>query len=481
VAGFFKSPFRTNDESEVPDWIRAREDDIALQPHWLELEPAEVEPESSGPPPAREVTARRGDSISRLLGTSDPNAIGAFARANGLKRGDSTIYAGRNYVIPTDLGGTTADLRDGLLMIGRDNSRLARLQAEREQLQAARDARQQEAELAPRYGGRSSSRSAVAEPSKPDLAMRFSQAADGALARLPPRLLNTLDRSPWAKAIAGGIAGDLARGPGAVRGAVHTVEDIADLADFGYRITHPIYDVLQNGPEGSAWGETLNAGRGAVDLARRIQGDPGIVWRGIKDKTHQLNVGLNPGATPIPDTLRGEIQRRIPIGLNQGEAGFTVASTAYGGSEARALNGMNKVRKALAGPAFVEKYGPRTREYLAQPYVKGMDSHYIGRAKAKELGIPEWYVESVFNRSRPPGVTKAEMYLYHALFDPDFYGARLPNGLERPGWRFRDFGVDRFGPMERLIYGAPGPLKATVGGSVGAGTGALNYSAGQDD
>jgi hypothetical protein len=68
------------------------------------------------------------------------------------------------------------------------------------------------------------------------------------------------------------------------------------------------------------------------------------------------------------------------------------------------------------------------------------------------------------------------MYMYHAMYDPDFNGAFLPKGLDRKGWAFKDFSVDRFGPTERLIYGAPGALKGTVGGIAGGATGSGIYA-----
>ena len=42
--------------------------------------------------------AQSGDSISKMLGTSDSQAIGNFMAANDLT--NSTIYAGNNYFIP---------------------------------------------------------------------------------------------------------------------------------------------------------------------------------------------------------------------------------------------------------------------------------------------------------------------------------------------------------------------------------------------
>jgi hypothetical protein len=74
--------------------------------------------------PQREtVTARAGASISRLLGTSNPRAIEAFMRLNDLS--NSTIFAGREYVLPTAADIAAADGRLGQAVLNRDNARIA--------------------------------------------------------------------------------------------------------------------------------------------------------------------------------------------------------------------------------------------------------------------------------------------------------------------------------------------------------------------
>ena len=51
------------------------------------------------PLPDLRIQAQAGDFISRILGTSDPAAIGQFVGANGLT--SSTIIAGKSYVLPS--------------------------------------------------------------------------------------------------------------------------------------------------------------------------------------------------------------------------------------------------------------------------------------------------------------------------------------------------------------------------------------------
>ncbi|QNB08849.1 LysM peptidoglycan-binding domain-containing protein [Herbaspirillum frisingense] len=82
--------------------------------------------------------AGRGDSISSILGTSSPQAIGNFMRANGMT--NSTIGAGKNYFIPdsTDAYGDSSAL--GQSTLNADNVRIAQQQALAAQNQLASSA-----------------------------------------------------------------------------------------------------------------------------------------------------------------------------------------------------------------------------------------------------------------------------------------------------------------------------------------------------
>lgn len=67
--------------------------------------------------------ARSGDSISRIVGTSDPQTVGNFMRANNL--GNDHIQIGRNYFVPEDSSayGNATGLGQGALDQG--NLRMA--------------------------------------------------------------------------------------------------------------------------------------------------------------------------------------------------------------------------------------------------------------------------------------------------------------------------------------------------------------------
>lgn len=68
-------------------------------------------------------TAEPGDSISTILGTSDPKAIEAFMLANNLS--DSTIIAGKTYDLPTEADYEASTGTLGQATLDADNARIA--------------------------------------------------------------------------------------------------------------------------------------------------------------------------------------------------------------------------------------------------------------------------------------------------------------------------------------------------------------------
>jgi hypothetical protein len=346
------------------------------------------------------------------------------------------------------LGGTVsdADRGEGLLMIRRDNARIAERRAQEQLLREAQIAR-------------------IAPP-PPNAAVGTGQAS-------PTR--SWLDQSELAKAVAGQIAETVGYVPGVFRGGRDAIKDGLEAAEMGYALQHPLEALTTEGLARAGWRKLIPMTIGTVDTTEAVIHDPSILKRAAQDKLHQMNVDLNPSATPMADSFVDEMGRRERIGDNRGKLGFDVISNVAGGAEFRTVNGINKVRKALYGPALAANYGAASRARLAESYVEGMGSHYISRRWGKDHGIPDWIIDSPFNVSRPPGLTKGEMYMYHAMYDPKFEGAYLGKRLDRSDWRFKDFDAERFGPTERLIYGAPGALKGTVGGSVGGVYGLGRY------
>jgi hypothetical protein len=87
---------------------------------------------------SRFATAHQDDSISRLLGTSDPAAIGKFLTLNGMDGQDSTLFAGQSYAIPSESDDATPDEQAaGQQLLLADNARLARARAHGAAMQAS--------------------------------------------------------------------------------------------------------------------------------------------------------------------------------------------------------------------------------------------------------------------------------------------------------------------------------------------------------
>lgn len=87
-----------------------------------------VAPEPEVP---RKHIVKPGESISGILGTSDPAKIGAFMRANGLS--SSTIRPGRELILPGD-DYSPADAKLGQATLNKDNARLAEIRAAQQAL-----------------------------------------------------------------------------------------------------------------------------------------------------------------------------------------------------------------------------------------------------------------------------------------------------------------------------------------------------------
>lgn len=87
---------------------------------------------------SRFVVARPGDSISGLLGTSDPAEVGKFLTLNGLDGRNSTVYAGQNYAIPDPSDEASPDeVSTGQRLLETDNTSSANLRARQASMQTS--------------------------------------------------------------------------------------------------------------------------------------------------------------------------------------------------------------------------------------------------------------------------------------------------------------------------------------------------------
>lgn len=433
--------------------------------------PSPVSDQSDSATPSYQFAmARPGDSISRLVGTSDPGAIGRFASRNGLNGRSSTLYAGRSYAVPTRFDDASpAEIATGNRLLQGDNARMAAARA-----RAANDSTDDR--LAERFNA--GLNPWTGEP---------PEAAPADPAQAPA--YSWLDRSKTAKAVAGAAALFAGVPVGIARGASQMGAGIADGLTFLTRLADP-HDAENHLPGESAWDGVSDAGRGVLDYAKTGVSNPRGVVGDVGNVLRHARASFDPFATPMADTLSGEMSRAFGIGENLGEGGFDLGTLWDGGELVAGL----RVLGAASEEAKIAKYirpgaSPAYTAHMAELY-DGRGSHFVPRrAKFPESvfgmplpeavagkPLPRAFIDSAFNVSKPANMSRAEFYAYHYAVDPRFYGARLPADLDGGrGWSGQRLGLKRYNRVGRLWHGAPLPLKAAVGGaSAGAALGAYD-------
>jgi hypothetical protein len=306
----------------------------------------------------------------------------------------------------------------------------------------------------------------------------------------PPRAKGDWKRNPIVKGAVGGAAARVGQVAGVARGGAHTLEGLAQGADFLRRLSDPM-DMLFSAPGQSAnaqlWGAVSRGVDHGADYVRQAVADPSTVGRDVKKWTHQKRVELDPSAGPVAPTVREEAWRRLNIGMNQGEAAFDVGSLAVGGPLAKGMSGVGRISNVGNVAKYTAQgFSPEVAAHLAKPYPsKAMGSHYAPRdyKLPKLLGggpLPKRYSDSAFNVLAPKGISRGDMYELHYKVDPRFHAARLPTGLELRSWHGGRLGLEEYGHLGRLWHGAPEPLKARVGGMGAAAGGAIQDSEAED-
>lgn len=401
-------------------------------------------------PGLRFAEARRGDSISKLIGSSDPRAIGKFLSLNGMHGSSSTLREGRSYVVPEDWHDTShAEAAAGQGLLHMDNARSSALAAKPAgdamaylQLQRLRE-------------GRNIWTGEFPAPEK--------MPAD--MANRPRR--GWLDDSKTAKAVAGTLAQAAGVIPGVARGGVHTLEGAVDGGMFMGR--------LALGSD-TAWRDLGRAGGAAVDYTRRAISDPALVGQDLRSAARRTWAGQVPTATPVADTLGDEMKRRFNLGLNNGELLFDGASLVVGGE---ALRGAAELGKAAKAADAVETAylatRPALKAYMDQPYNGPMGHHIYARSKEMPPSMgggpyPKAIMESPFNKIRETNMTNRDFYRNHVGVDKPYWGgsARREFGVDR--WSGKALGWTDYGPIDRLRYGTAPPTKVIVGSGLVSGT-----------
>lgn len=401
-------------------------------------------------------TATPGDSISKLLGTSDPAAIGRFLSLNGLDGRRPGLAAGRTYAMPHSYGdASNEESAAGARLLRTDNARLAAIRAERARRQAEGDRWAADLNAGRNvWTGEQVGSLPARAPAMPSPAKR--------------QLRSRLDDSRIAKEIGGDAALALGVPYGVVRGGVHTIEGAVNGAEFLARLPF----------DRSAQQQAAAIGKHVADYARTRTARPELIARDATNWLHSENVKLNPYATPMANTFTGELKRKFGIGANDGEVLFDVGSLAVGGEIAKGLEGIAVARELPAVERYVRaNFEPDLAEYMLEPYPrKGMGAHYVARDTRWPdfMGgtpLPPKFINSKFNVSRLRGANRYQQYKHHFENDLRYYGGAVRGRQGKgSGWSGeKDFGWQRNGPIKRAIVGMPADTRGLMGGAVASG------------
>lgn len=275
-----------------------------------------------------------------------------------------------------------------------------------------------------------------------------------------PRSRAFVATNPVARKLAGDTAEFAGNVVGAGRGALHAGEGLWDAAVFSGRMI---------GGDRDTWDQVGSAAMEAFKYGARAAAEPGKVVRDVQAKARRMRTELDPQATPEAPTFGAEMSRRFDIGQNQGELALNAASVVLGGPAAKAVGRLSTaVRASPASKYLAQGFSPEAAARLAEPYMR-KGHHYVG--ERVKLPISRTYRDGAYNLLAPKGITIGDMYELHAKVDPHFWGAKLIPGQP---WRAKAVGVEKYDAAGRLWHGAPGPLKARVGG-LGATAGGFSH------
>lgn len=436
-------PSDSTDEGQAP----ASVSDTSVE----RAQPIEPDGPLMTPPRLRFVSAKPGDSISSLVGSSDPAAIGRFLSLNNMDPGQTTIRSGLSYVVPTSFDDASHDeVAAGDRALTSDNRRLAAIRADQARRQADSD-RWAALLMAGRNIWTGEPVRAPPPPPRPP--------TSAARPNLPPR--RWWDDSPLAKEAGGAAAEMVGRDYGVVRAGEHAAEGLGTAA----RLLNPL-DPWLSAPGDAAWDQVTRTGRRiGSGIVRRVR-DPSLL---AGDLNH-ANVALNPDATPMANTFGEELGRRFHIGANQGELAANIAAIPLGGEVGSALEAMEYAGEAgEVGKYLRMGYSDGQAIELAKPYV-GMGHH----VKARRIPVPNVLgsgpiLDDLFDSRlfvlKPAGIDKGQFYRLHYGVDDHFSGAKIPGYGRGQGYSGKKLGLPRYQGLERAWRGTTGYAKGVTSGA----------------
>ena len=301
----------------------------------------------------------------------------------------------------------------------------------------------------------------------------------------PPKVQRMMERIAHSEPVRK-VTGDAARAVGNLvglgTGTLQTAEDVTD----GAILVGRLLDVTNSfrHPRGeAAWDEFFGGAGRLIEDAKKVIADP---RRAAEDQVRRARRDLDPAATPAAPTLPGEARRNFNIGRNQGEVFVEGVGWLVGAGELKAAARIGALSKAdLVAKYRGQGFSEAKAAHLAEPYTrKGHHSVNAERARLPELlgggRYPRWALDNPFNTLRP-SVSRGEFYELHSRVDPYFRGTRFPPRMGPGGWSAKKLGIEKYGPLERVYHGTPGPTKAVIGGAFVLGDGDSNEPTGDDE
>ncbi|MFL5298188.1 MAG: hypothetical protein ACJ798_17560 [Phenylobacterium sp.] len=390
--------------------------------------------------------AQPGDNITRLAGSSDPAAMGAFARLNGMDGRSSTIYAGRVYRLSSgNWESAPEDAAVGARILHHDNARLAKFrpqQSANDQFLARFNAGQNV------WTGQPVGAGAPVSPGRPQ----------------PPAAPQGQPwwESPAAKLAAANVGYALGAVEGVPATAYHAARDLWDAGSFGLQLAGALGPQAQS----QATREAADAASGALRYTRSAIDDPSRVLRDGRGIAGQAINNMSPFNADMSGSLGDVWDHQLQHGRNFGEAATNVAGMFAGGELVQGLRAAKAFEATRAAniAKFVDQGATqKVAEYLAQRYPGGGHHSLIPQRVAKKMNLPPWLVDSPINVSVPRGMSRGDFYEYHYGVDPKAGGFRLPADVNGgKGWRPKELGLTKYGRAERIWKGMPVALKDTM-------------------
>lgn len=286
-----------------------------------------------------------------------------------------------------------------------------------------------------------------------------------------------LDHSNFAKREIGNLVDGLNRPVGFARGGWHAAQGVWNGATFAGRLLNPLDSIIHE-PGEAAWDDVAAGIGNALTYGGKAISNPRVVGNDIADSAKRFYESVEPSATPMADTLAGEINRRARISRNVGESDFGLASALEGGLAVKGLTGLGAMKALTNADYLAAGLSERQIADLNTPYIR-TGHHSIAQQYTK--GMPRAVRDNPLFVVKPPGITKGDFYQLHFGVDKDFHGARLvrdPAGVK--GWSGAKLGLKKYGLLDRIAFGTPEPVK--YAGAANAGGLPFNtYHFGDDD